>query len=63
VGTSGCEFGDVTTRIPLTAALSRTTVALVQSGVLFFLLSWLVTRLARVAGRPGWVNNAHFPVR
>ncbi|HKG95383.1 MAG TPA: hypothetical protein VKA84_25915 [Gemmatimonadaceae bacterium] len=63
VGTSGCEFGEVATRIPLLSALNRASVSLVQSGVLFFLMSWLLTRLARVVRRPGWVNNAHYPVR
>ena len=63
VHTEGCEFGNVTTRIPFSHALNRSTVALAQSALLFVVLSWLLTLVARWSRRPVWYNNSRIPFR
>jgi hypothetical protein len=63
VHTEGCEFGDVLTQIPMSYALNRASVSLVQSILLFVLISWLLTLIARVTRRQVWYNNSRIPFR
>jgi hypothetical protein len=63
VHTDACQFGNVTTRIPLPHAINRSTVALAQAVLLFVLGSWLLTRVARLSKRPTWYNNSQIPFR
>ena len=63
VRTEGCEFGDVSTRIPFSYALNRSTVSLVQGLLLFVVLSWLLTLIARATRRAKWYNNSRIPFR
>ena len=63
VQTEGCEFGNVATKIPFSYAFNRSTVSLVQGLLLFVLLSWLLTLIARVTKRAVWYNNSRIPFR
>jgi hypothetical protein len=61
VQTFGCEYGERTTNIPFPDALSRTLVSLVQSLLLFFIGSFLLTRLVRIGRWQPWFNNSRYP--
>jgi hypothetical protein len=61
VTTSGCEFGNILTRIPALYALGRASVALGQGPVLFVLFTLLLTRTARIWRRRRWLNNIYNP--
>ena len=63
VRTEGCEYGDVTTRIPFSYAFNRSTVSLVQGLLLFVILSWVLTLIARATRRATWYNNSRIPFR
>jgi hypothetical protein len=62
LGTRGCQFGEVQTRLPFGPLVSRTTVALVQTMLFFFIWSVVLTRLARLTKRQPWYNNSRYPV-
>ena len=61
--TFGCEYGDRMINIPTLHALGRSTVALAQGLLWFFLFSVLLNLIARWTGRRKWINNSRFPVR
>lgn len=61
VTTFGCEYGNVTTRIPTVEALERASVALVQALVGFVAFSLMLTRLSRVTRFQPWFNNSRYP--
>ena len=63
VRTEACEFGNVATRIPFSYAFNRSTVSLLQGLVLFVVLSWLLTLIARATKRAVWYNNSRIPFR
>ncbi|MDB4912404.1 MAG: hypothetical protein JWM95_48 [Gemmatimonadetes bacterium] len=60
VQTSGCEYGAVATTIPTSYALSRASVAVLQTPLLFILWTALVTLLGKVTRRSTWYNNSQF---
>jgi hypothetical protein len=61
VRTDACEYGNVTTRIPTTYVMTRSTVALAQGALLFVVLSWILSLIARLTHRAKWYNNWRIP--
>ena len=62
LGTRGCQFGEVQTRLPFGPLVSRTTVALLQTMLFYFAWSLVITRLARLTKHQPWYNNSRYPV-
>jgi hypothetical protein len=62
VQTFGCEFGERMTHVPFAPAMMRSTVALAQGLVWFFVWSLLLTRLVRIGRWQPFYNNSRYPV-
>ena len=62
LATRGCQFGEVETRLPFGPLASRTSVALLQTMLFFFIWSVVLTRLARLTKHQPWYNNSRYPV-
>ena len=62
VQTFGCEFGERMTHVPFAPAIMRSTVALAQGLVWFFIWSLLLTRLVRIGRWQPFYNNSRYPV-
>jgi hypothetical protein len=61
VQTLGCQFGEVPIHLPHTNMWLRTSVALLQTPVLFVIISVLLTRAARVARTEPFFHNSRYP--